>query len=95
MSDSTRPRPIRDAFRTVGSAVALLGSVATSLVGWGVLTATEGDAVTALLGAIPGVVTLVTTVLVAFGVVSRSEPLVTPVSDPRTDDGTPLVPLGG
>lgn len=89
----TRPRPIRDAFKSVGAAVALLGSVATSLVGWGVLTAAEGDAVSGLLGTLPGVVTAVTVLLAAFGVTRRAEPQVTPMRDPRDHDGTPLVPV--
>lgn len=88
---TTRPRPIRDAFRSVGSAVALIGSVVTSLVGWGVLSAAQGDAVTGLLGAIPGVVTLVTSLLSAFGVVRRAEPLVTPLEDPVNNKGQALV----
>jgi hypothetical protein len=88
-----RPRPILDAFKTVGSAVALLGSVATALVGWGVLTATQGDAVTGLLGAIPGIVTLVTALLAAFGVVRKAEPAVTPVADPAVEVDGALVAL--
>ncbi|MEU4804301.1 hypothetical protein [Actinosynnema sp. NPDC023587] len=87
-----RPRPIRDAFRSIGSAIALLGSVTTSLVGWGILTQVQGDAVTGLLGAVPGAVTLVTTALAAFGVLRRAEPLVTPIADPRDDASRALVP---
>lgn len=87
----SRPRPIRDAFRSVGTAVALLGSVVTSLVGWGVITATQGDAVNGLLGAIPGVVALVTALLSAFGVVRAAEPKVTPLEDPVNDKGQALV----
>lgn len=87
-----RPRPILDAFRSVASTVALAGSVATSLVGWGVLTLAQGDAVSALLGAIPGAVALVTSLLAAFRVVAKAEPLVTPTADPRTDDGIALIP---
>lgn len=87
-----RPRPILDAFKSVGTAVTLLGSVVTSLVGWGVLTQVQGDATTGLLGAIPGVVTLVTSLLAAFGVVRKAEPRVTPLTDPRDDRGAALVP---
>lgn len=95
---STRPRPILEAFKSVGSAVALLGSVITSLVGWGVLSATQGDAVNGLLGAIPGLVALVTSLLAAFGVVKSSESKVTPLQDPRDNAGQELVPapnIGG
>lgn len=88
---STRPRPILEAFKSVGSAIALIGSIVTSLVGWGVLSATQGDAVNGLLGAIPGIVALVTALLSAFGVVKKSEPQVTPVRDPRNNANQVLV----
>lgn len=87
---NNRPRPILEAFRSVASAVALLGSVATALVGWGVITAAQGDAVVGLLGAIPGFVTLATALLAAFGVVKVAEPQVTPNSDPVDVLGRPL-----
>lgn len=87
---TTRPRPILDAFKSVGSAVALIGSILTSLVGWGVISATQGDAVNGLLGAIPGAVALVTSLLAAFGVVKSAEPKVTPLSDPRNNLGETL-----
>lgn len=87
----SRPRPILEAFKSVGSAVALIGSIVTSLVGWGVLSATQGDAVNGLLGAIPGVVALATSLLAAFGVVKSSEGKVTPVEDPRNNAGQKLV----
>ena len=91
---STRPRPILDAFKSVGSAVALAGSVVTSAVGWGIFTAQEGNALTGLIGAIPGAVALVTAVLAAFGVVKASEPLVTPVASPHDNSGNVLTPAG-
>ncbi|GAA1281618.1 hypothetical protein GCM10009634_27330 [Saccharothrix xinjiangensis] len=87
-----RPRPILEAFKSVGSAVSLAGSVVTALVGWGILSQVQGDAVEGLLGAIPGVVTLVTALLAAFKVVRRAEPLVTPVADPQNNAGVRLVP---
>ncbi|ANZ35520.1 hypothetical protein BBK82_04930 [Lentzea guizhouensis] len=87
-----RPRPILEQVKTVGSAVALAASVVTSLVGWGVFTAAQGDALTGLLGAIPGAVTLVGAVVTAFRVARAAEPFVTPVEDPRDDKGQALVP---
>lgn len=86
-----RPRPIRAAASELSKVLGVAGAFVTALVGWGVVTATQGDAVTGLLGAIPGAVTAVTTVLTAFGIARRSEPLVTPMSDPRTDSGAPLM----
>ena len=95
-----RPTPIREAFRSVGAAVALVGSVLASLVTWGLLTPEQGAALDALAAAVPGVVTLVTAVLVSVGVVRRAEPQVTPVADPVVEvtvDGrrqlVPLVPV--
>jgi len=85
-------RPILDAFRSVGTTVTLLGSVATAAVGWGVLTAAEGDAVAGLLGLIPGAVTAATGLLTAFGVLGTAERQTTPVADPRDNDGNQLVP---
>ena len=93
-----RPRPLFDALRTVGMAVALAGSVVVSLVGWGVLTAAQGDALSGLLGVIPGLIALVTAFLAAFGVVRKAEPAVTPVADPAVEiDGAliALVPAHG
>lgn len=87
-----RPRPVLDAASQVGRWFGIAGSLVTALVGWGLMTAAQGDAVQSLLGAIPGLVTLVTTLLAVFGVVRRSEPQVTPLSDPRDDDGRSLVP---
>lgn len=87
-----RPRPLVDAATAVSNIVGITGGLVTMLVGWGTLTLAQGDAVTGLLGLIPGVVTVVTAVLAAFGVVHRAEPLVTPVSDPRNDAMVPLVP---
>lgn len=88
-------RPIKEAFRSVGSTLALLGSVVTGLVGWGVLTGVEGDAITGLLGVIPGVVTAVTVLGTAFGVLRKAEPQTTPTADPAVlaEDGVTRIPL--
>lgn len=88
---SDRPRPIRAAATRLSKMLGVAGALVTALVGWGILTAAQGDAVTGLLGTLPGIVTAVTTVLAAFGVARRSEPLVTPMSDPRTDTGAPFM----
>jgi hypothetical protein len=90
----TRPQPVREAASAVSRVTGLFGSVLTALVGIGILTAVQGDALVALLGAIPGLITLATTVLAVFGVVRRAEPDVTPVADPRNRDGVPLIVEG-
>lgn len=74
--------------------VGLIGAVVTALAGYGVLTAVQGDAVIGLLGAIPGVVTAITTMIAAFRVARDGAEVVTPMSDPRDYDGTQLVRRG-
>ncbi len=90
---NVRPVPLRDAFRTVGSAVAWIGGVVTALAGFGILSIAQSDATVGLLGAIPGLVTLVTALAAAFGVVKVAEPQVTPVSSPATLVDGELLPL--
>lgn len=91
----SRPVPIKDAFKSVTSAVQFLASIAAVLVGYGVLTAVQGSAVEGLLGAIPGLVSLVGDVVRSFQVkaaIAASEARVTPLSDPQDAAGRPLVP---
>lgn len=88
-----RPRPIKDAADKLTRWLGVAGSLVLALVGWGILTAAQGNAVTGLLGAIPGAVNAVTTLLVAFGIVRSSEHRVTPLSDPRDNELRPLVAL--
>lgn len=90
-----RPRPVHDAAAHATRVIGLLGSLVTTLVGFGIVTVAQGDALIGLLGAIPGVVTLVTSLLVAFGVVRQAEPVVTPLADPRDADMHPLVYVPG
>jgi hypothetical protein len=84
-----RPRPIKAAADNLSKLLAVAGAFVTALAGWGILSVAQEDAVTGLLGAIPGVVTAVTALLTAFGIVRRAEPLVT-LSDPRDDTGAVL-----
>lgn len=92
VAPSDRPVPIRDAFKSVGSAIGFAGSVLVSLVGYGVIDQAQADATTNLLGLIPGAITAVTAVLMAFGVRASAEPKVTALADPRNDAGQPLTP---
>lgn len=84
--------PLRSVAATVAKVTGLLATLVTALAGYGIVTAVQGDAVTGLLGAIPGVVTLIGTVIAAFQTATKGEEQVTPVADPRANDGTPLVP---
>jgi hypothetical protein len=92
--ENDRPRPLVDAASWASRVTGLLGSVVTALAGWGLLTTVQGDAVVGLLGLIPGLVTAGTSVLVAFGVVKRAEPEVTPVIDPMDNQGRALRAVG-
>lgn len=91
---TTRPRPLRAAADRVVKVVGTLTALVTALAGAGIalLTVEQANAVTAVLSAVPGVVALVGTALAAFGIVKRAEPEVTPVEDPRDNDGQRLVP---
>lgn len=88
----TRPRPIKDAFGTVGSVISWGGALATALVGFGVVTAVQGDAVVGLLGALPGIVSKLSDLVVAFKVTNRAEKETTPVVAPRDNAGAALIP---
>jgi hypothetical protein len=84
-----RPTPIREAFKSVGAVTGFVGAVVASAATYGLLTPDQGGAFGELAAAVPGLVTLVTTVLVAFGVVRRAEPQVTPVVDPAVEQLDP------
>lgn len=85
-----RPTPIRDAFKSVGAAIAVVGTLVNTLVSLGVITAAQGTAVENFVAIVPAVLELGVFVLVAFGVVRRAEPQVTPLSDPATLAFDPL-----
>jgi hypothetical protein len=76
----TRPRPLRTAASIIGGLTALVAG----LVGSGLLTTPQGDAIT-------GVISAVVAALGAFGIVIAGERKVTPVVDPRDQNGDPLV----
>jgi hypothetical protein len=86
----------RNPLRTVASAVAkatgLAAAAVTSIVGFGILTAVQGNALIGLLGIIPGLITAIGTAWAAFRTAARGEQHVTPLADPRDNDGTPLIP---
>ncbi len=92
--DQLPPRPIREEgepprmsrypLRVAGSIVGALTAVVSGLVGSGLFTADQGNAVT-------GIITGVITLLATFGVVVSTEKKVTPLVDPRNRQGDPLV----
>ncbi|NUT48939.1 MAG: hypothetical protein HOV94_16775 [Saccharothrix sp.] len=77
----SRPRPLRVAGSIVGGLTALI----TGLVGSGLLTTGQGDALTGLISA-------VLVLLGTLGVVVSTEHRVTPLADPRDADGRALTP---
>lgn len=92
-----RPRPIRSAADEIKKWIGLLTLLVGGLGGAGVnlLTDEQANALTALLAALPGIFGSVMVLLTAFGVVKRSEPLVTPLEDPMNAHGERLYPVGG
>ena len=89
----TRPRPIHDAATTHIQWIGAIGSTIVAAVGFGWITLDQGDAITGLLGLIPGMLTAAATVLTAFGIVRHAEPEVTPLQSPRARDGSRLTAL--
>lgn len=78
----TRPRPLR----TIATWVGLITALVSWLVGSGLLTTGQADAIN-------GTVSAVLALLGAFGVALAGERKVTPTFDPRDDAGRPLRPL--
>jgi hypothetical protein len=76
-----RPRPLRTAASIIGGLTALVSGV----VGSGLITGGQGDAIT-------GIITAVLALLAAFGITIATEGKVTPITDPRDRDGQPLAP---
>lgn len=96
MQIEARPRPIKDAAETMRAWVGLAAAFITAAGSGGILL--SSDQVTALQGVLAALLPIVSAVsvaLTAFGIRKRSEPLVTPMTDPRDNDGTPLVAMGG
>lgn len=90
---ASRPRPIADAADTVTTWTALVAPILTALVGYGVISLATADAITGLLGVLPGVIVAVTNLLTAIGIVRKAEPDVTPLASPRARDGSQLVTM--
>lgn len=100
---SARPQPIIDAFKSVGVAMHSLAGVVVTLVTLGVLSATQGEALTETLdygfanaqvigSVVAGGATIVMGLIASFSQGKTAQARVTPIEDPRDNDGTPLVP---
>lgn len=88
-----RPRPILAKLQSVGSVLAALAGLVSWAGSFGLLTTQQSAASSAALAVVPGVITAVGGLLVAFGVTKSSEPLVTPVEDPAVVIDGKLLPL--
>lgn len=86
----------RHPIKTAGQQVAAWVSFAVLIIGGAagvgveMLTNDQADALTALASSVPALVGIIGTVLTAFGIRRKSEPLTTPLVDPRTGDGRSL-----
>lgn len=100
-----RPNPLAEVASKVGVAWSAAGGLISALVTFGVLTAAQGDAVTAAGAAAEGTVTALGTVIAgvlpliagivsAFRTAAAGKDKVTPVDDPRDNAGNPLTPAG-
>jgi hypothetical protein len=98
-----RPNPLGEAASKVGTAWSAAAGVVSALVTFGALTVAQGNAIAQAGEASPGVVTAIGTVLAgalplisgiiaSFRTASAGKELVTPVVDPRDNQGNPLTP---
>lgn len=90
----------RHPIKTAGQQVAAWVSFAVLIVGGAagtgieLLTNDQADALSALAASVPALVGIVGTVLTAFGIRRKSEPLTTPLVDPKTAEGHSLYVVG-
>ena len=90
-----RPTPLADLAHDVTVTVGIAGAVVTALVSGGIIAASRGSLISALLGLIPGVITVATAAYTARHVATKGAEQVTPNSSPRDNQGRNLVPLSG
>lgn len=87
---TARPEPMLTRARIV----AALSGLVTALVMFGVLPVALGDDLQANVEVIVGALSTLVSVVPALVHATVSRSVVTPVADPRTDDGVELVPAG-
>src|SRR5687768_14939753 len=84
--------PLKRIARKIGVGLAAIGGAVSGLATFGAINADQAGAVQEVLAAVGILGAAVSTLLAVFGVVHQGEKVVTPMSDPRADDGTPLIP---
>ncbi|NUR80732.1 MAG: hypothetical protein HOQ21_09850 [Dermatophilaceae bacterium] len=82
--------PLAGVAAKVGAIRAAVGAAVSALAVVGVLTTDQSAAVDAVLGAVAVLASALGPLWAAFSVKSKGEPLVTPVADPRDNDGRQL-----
>lgn len=87
-----RPRPINDAAFSVSKIIPAVTGIIALAASIGLISATQGDALSIALGAVATVAATIGPVISAFRVARIAEPQVTPLVSPQSNDGTPLVP---
>jgi hypothetical protein len=88
-----RPRPLMTVADRVATITGLAGTLATAGVGFGLFSWATGNAITGLLGLVPGVAAGIAAVIAAYRTAAHGERLVTPSSDPQDGDGNRLRPV--
>jgi hypothetical protein len=86
--------PLKDVASKAASLWTTVGALATALAAIGIITTDQNTALQVVYGAIGTIVAGVTSALAAFKVRKDGEPLVTPLADPRNDQGDRLVVSG-
>lgn len=91
-TDGPRPRPLVDAAAQGASAPVLIGTVFSSLLATGAVTAQQEQWVTITLVVLAAATTALTTIIAQIRSIRVGEQMVTPVESPRNQGGDPLVP---
>lgn len=92
MENRDMRHPLKRVAAKVGAVTAVIGGAVSTAATIGAISADQSTAVQGTLTAVSVLATALAALAAAFGVRSAGEPLVTPVADPRADDGTPLIP---
>lgn len=87
-----RPTPLADLAHDTTVTAGLAGAVVSALVSAGIIATTRGNLISALLGLIPGVITIATAAYTANHVATKGAEHVTPLSSPMDNWERKLVP---
>lgn len=90
-----RPAPLDDIAHDVTAGAGLGGAVVAALVSGGIIGVSRGSVLSALLGLIPGFITLITTAYAARHVATKGAEQVTPLSSPMDNQQRKLIPASG